>query len=471
VHTLLRQDAEGLTVEGSVEPVRLLAPGVTWDITEEGPHHVARAQVALGREPLVLELRVGALNAKVSFEHGLDRLDRTCEYWRTWCVRLTMPSLARELTMTSALVLKGLCHGPTGAIAAAPTTSLPECIGGSRNWDYRNCWLRDASMAADALAQLGSYSEGVEFLDWLLALLVRQGSLDGCQPMYSLTGDSIPYEAEISELSGSRNSRPVRIGNAAYPQLQLDTFGPVADLVWRLFRKGAPLSSQHWRLVHALVNLITRRWREPDHGIWEIRTRRRHYVHSKIMCWVTMDRACKLAAYHLPEVPREWASLRDAIHAEVMERGWDAQAGAFVMSYDGTGLDAAVLEIGLRGMVAPDDPRLLSTLAAVQRELQVDNTIRRYRHDDGLSGSEGSFLLCSSWVVRLLAQCGRRDEAMQVFEALCARAGVTGLLPEEYDPKSQCGLGNHPQAYSHIAVIESALALQQNGNGDGVGAK
>jgi GH15 family glucan-1,4-alpha-glucosidase len=408
----------------------------------------------------VLELRVGALNAKEAFEHCLDRLDRTCDYWRTWCERLELPTLARELTMTSALVLKGLCHGPTGAIAAAPTTSLPECIGGSRNWDYRYCWIRDASMAADALAQLGSNAEGVEFLDWLLALLDRHGTLDNCQPMYSLNGDPIPYEAEISELSGYRNSRPVRIGNAAYQQLQLDTFGPVADLIWRLFQKGAPLSSQHWRLVTALVGTISHRWKEPDHGIWEVRLRRRHYTHSKIMCWVTMDRACKLAEYHLEEVPRDWSSLRDEIRDEVLAKSWHPDVGAFGMSYGGVGLDASVLEIGLRGMVDPDDERLLSTLSAVQRELQVDGTVKRYRHDDGLSGSEGTFLLCSSWVIRLLALNGRRDEAMSLFDALCDRAGVTGLLPEEYDPAQDCGLGNHPQAYSHIAVIESALALQ-----------
>jgi len=200
-----------------------------------------------------------------------------------------------------------------------------------------------------------------------------------------------------------------------------------------------------------------------------VRRRRRHYTHSKIMCWVTMDRACKLAAYHLHEVPHEWIQLRDTIHHEVLERGWDANAGAFVMSYGGSGLDAAVLEIGLRGMLSPEDPRLQSTLAAVQRELQVGHTIRRYRHDDGLSGSEGSFLLCSSWVIRLLALSGRRDEAMKVFDALCDRAGATGLLPEEYDPVQNVGLGNHPQAYSHIALIESALALQQNGD-DGNGA-
>jgi trehalose 6-phosphate phosphatase len=450
---------DGIAVEDSVEPIRLIAPGVEWQISNEGSHQVARARVELGRDPLVLELRVGALNAKAAFDHCLDRLDRTCEYWRTWCERLKMPTLARELTMTSAIVLKGLVHGPTGAIAAAPTTSLPECIGGPRNWDYRYCWIRDASMSADALAQLGSFSEGVDFLDWILDLLDRHGSLDGVQPMYSLTGDPIPYEAEISELSGYRNSRPVRIGNAAYQQLQLDTFGPVADLVWRLFQDGAPLSSQHWRLITALVGTVTHRWHEPDHGIWEVRTRRRHHVHSKIMCWVTMDRACKLAAYHLPQVPKEWTSLRDEIHADVMSKGWNADAGAFVMTYGGTGLDAAVLEIGLRGMLEPTDTRVQSTLAAVQRELQVESTVRRYIHDDGLPGSEGSFLLCSSWVIRLLALSGRKDEAREMFDKLCDLAGPTGLLPEEYDTQTGRGLGNHPQAYSHIGVIEAALAL------------
>ena len=356
-------------------------------------------------------------------------------------------------------MLRGLCHGPTGAIAAAGTTSLPECIGGVRNWDYRYCWPRDASLAASALVRLGSTEEAVRFLDWMLGVLDRLPSPDRLNPIYTVSGDDLPAEAEIRELPGYAASRPVRVGNAANKQLQLDVFGPVVELVYLLLRNGAPLSAEHWRLVEAMVSAVWNRWDEPDHGIWEIRRPVRHHVHSKVMCWQTATLGAEIAERFLGRARPEWRALADDIRRDVFEQGYDEKLGAFTSAYGEHDPDASVLLVGLTGMIDPDDERFAGTVRTVERDLLRDGIVYRYHYDDGLPGGEGGFYLCTSWLIESLALCGRTDEARALFDRYAATAGPTGLIPEQYDPGDKRTLGNHPQAYSHVGLINAALRL------------
>jgi GH15 family glucan-1,4-alpha-glucosidase len=281
------------------------------------------------------------------------------------------------------------------------------------------------------------------------------------RPLYTATGRGLFAEGEIAELSGYAGSRPVRIGNAAAQQVQLDVFGPIANLVWTLALHGAPLSAEHVRLVEALVSAVRQRWHEPDHGIWEPRRPPRHNVHSKVMCWVTVDRATKLAQ-DLWDGPRaEWLELADRIKADVLEHGWKPSRNAFTAAYDGEDLDAGVLQIGLSGLLAPDDPRFVATVEAIERELRDGPTVYRYRSEDGLPGPEGGFHLLAAWLVDAYLAIGRRDDARALFRELVGLAGPTGLYSEQVDPATRRALGNHPQAYSHLALIHSALNLAQ----------
>ena len=460
MRTTLRARDAGLEVEESRDPIVLFAPGVEWRIEPEGMHETARARVRLSSEPLVLELRFGTGNLQGRAEAVRARLERSDRAWRTWAESLTLPRTATELCARSALVLKALCHGPTGAICAAATTSLPEHVGGVRNWDYRYCWLRDAAMSASALVKIGSLSEALRYLDWVLGIVDRYASPERLQPLYSVTGEAYLPEAEISTLSGYRSSRPVRIGNAASSQIQLDVFGPVVDLLWQLAERDAPLSSEHWRLVNAMVSAVAQRWEEPDHGIWEIRMGRRHHVHTKVMCWMTVDRACRVARYFSGRTRRDWEALRGWIAEEVVSRGWSEKRGAFSVAYDVDELDATALETGLTGLIEPTDRRFLATVGAVEKQLRHGGVVYRHRYDDGLAGTEGGFHLCTSWLIRALAMVGRRDDARALFEQMIALVGPTGLLSEEYAVKTGRALGNHPQAYSHLGLIEAALALE-----------
>jgi trehalose-phosphatase len=449
----------GLRIEDTVEPIVLYSPGVEWTIESEGPHDTARARIRLGPEPRVLELRVGTGSLRDRRDGVRARLDGTDRYWSGWTRALKLGGEPRDLLARSALVLKGLTYGPTGAISAAATTSLPEHVGGVRNWDYRFCWLRDAAYSASALVKLGSIGEAIRYLDWVLGILDRDFAPERLRPVYTVTGGDLPPEAEVSELPGYRGSRPVRIGNAASEQIQLDVFGPIVDLIWLLLEHDAPLSMEHWRLVTALVSAVSERWDEPDHGIWEVRTERRHHVHSKTMCWVTVDRACRIAE-HFGRDPREgWPELRDRIAADVLEHGWSPEAGAYTSWYGSEEIDAAVLELGLTGLVPRDDERFLATVEAVERELRRGPAVYRYRFDDGLPGFEGGFHLCTSWLVRVLAGIGRGEDAAALYSEMIALVGPTGLLSEEWGVRTERALGNHPQAYSHLGIIESALAL------------
>jgi GH15 family glucan-1,4-alpha-glucosidase len=278
-------------------------------------------------------------------------------------------------------------------------------------------------------------------------------------PLYNVTGRHLPPEAEIAELSGYAGSRPVRVGNAAEGQVQLDVFGPIVELVHLLQIRDAPLSGRHWQLVEAMVKAVDRRWSEPDNGIWEIRKPPRHHVYSKVMCWATVDRAIAVADHFTGRPQPDWVDLRDRIADDVLEHGWKPQVGAFTAAYDGTDLDASSLAVGLQGLVAADDERFLGTVRAVESVLVDGPTVYRYLGDDGLPGREGGFNLMTSWLIDAYHLVGREDDAHALFKRLCGLAGATGLLAEEYDPETGRALGNHPQAYSHLGLINNALNL------------
>ncbi len=457
--TRLEIREEGIAVMGTADLMVLRSPGVEWTLVPDGQHQTAVGVADLSQGPVTLELRAGTGTLREDSRAEPDRRDETDRLWRSWLHELSLPSLERELVGRSALTLKGLCHGPTGAIVAAATMSLPEHLGGVRNWDFRYCWLRHASLTGSALARLGSHAEGMAFLDWVLNILSTRSDPERLAPLYNVTGRHLPPEAEIAELPGYGGSRPVRVGNAAEGQVQLDVFGPIVDLVHTLLSRGEALSSEHWRLVESMVLAVSRRWTEPDHGIWEIRRPPRQHVYSKVMCWQSVDRAISIADQFLDREPTAWVELRSEIANDILTKGWKPDRGTFTAAYDGDDLDASVLAVGLSGLLAPDDPRFVSTVRAVERELQNGNTVYRYLEDDGLPGREGGFHLMTSWLIDSLDLIGRRDDALALFGELCALAGDTGLLTEQYDPASKRALGNLPQAYSHFGLINNALNL------------
>ncbi|MGH1487902.1 MAG: trehalose-phosphatase [Acidimicrobiales bacterium] len=463
VPTRLEIKEDGIIVQGTADLIVLRAPGVDWEVVQDGSHQTAHGRVSLeAGAPVTLELRSGTGTVRPDARSEIDRLNDTKHFWSNWAGKLELPHVERELVTRSALVLKSLCHGPTGAILAAATTSLPETLGGIRNWDYRYCWLRDAALTATALARLNSHAEGMAYLDWVLNLLQTRSDPERLAPLYNVTGRHLPPEAEIADLPGYGGSRPVRVGNAADGQVQLDVFGPVVDLVHCLLERGEALSTEHWRLVEAMVLAVSRRWHEPDHGIWEIRKPPRHHVYSKVMCWVTVDRAISIADQFLDREPEAWVELRDQIATEVLEKGWNAEVGAFTAAYGDDDLDASALAVGLWGLVSPDDPRFVSTVEVIERELRSGPTVYRYLEDDGLPGKEGGFNLMTSWLIDALCLVGRQEHAGALFKDLCGLVGKTGLMAEEYDPDGNRSLGNVPQAYSHLGLIGNALSIEHS---------
>ncbi|HEX3787671.1 MAG TPA: trehalose-phosphatase [Pseudonocardiaceae bacterium] len=457
-------EEDGLRVMGTGDPVVLRAPGLAWEISSDGMHDSAQTVLDLVEgQPVVLELRCGTTDLD---EHPVAEPQRRVaagQYWSDWATGLVLPSVETELVARSALTLRGLCHSETGAILAAATTSLPEEIGGIRNWDYRYCWLRDGAMTAHALVSVGSTAEAEGYLRWLHRVLETLPGPERLHPLYTLSGATLGPEAVLDTLPGYAGSRPVRVGNLANQQVQLDVFGPVVDLVAALSEARGELTDDDWAMVQAMTQAVASRWFEPDHGIWEERHTPRHHVYSKVMCWVTVDRALSLAeTYHRVPDP-SWAGLRDQIAKDVLDRGWHADAsggiGAFTTAYDGTDLDAASLHVGLAGLIDPTDPRFQATVTAIEAELRSGSTVYRYHRDDGLPGNEGGFHLCAAWMIEAYLLTGRRTEAAELFDQLVDAAGPTGLLPEEYDPIAERSLGNHPQAYSHLGLIRCAQLL------------
>lgn len=405
-------------------------------------------------------------------ERRIDPLREVAEterWWREWSARGNIPPDGEwsEAVERSLITLKALTYAPTGGIVAAATTSLPEWIGSVRNWDYRLCWLRDATFTLYALLESGHTEEACAWRDWLLRAIA--GDPSKLQIMYGLRGERRLEEAELPWLPGYENSAPVRIGNAAFSQFQLDVYGEVIDALHQARCAGLPANPASWRIQRAMLKFLEEAWREPDEGIWEVRGPRRHFTHSKLMAWVAFDRAVKTVEhFHLDGDADRWRLLRDEIHREICACGFNRDKGAFVQEYGGTELDASLLMAPLVGFLPSNDPRVVGTLAAIERELLVDGFVRRYRcetlsHVDGLPPGEGAFLLCTFWLADNYALAGRHDEARAVFERLLAIRNDLGLLAEEYDPHARRLLGNFPQAFSHIGLVNTARNLSARG--------
>ncbi|HET6729414.1 MAG TPA: glycoside hydrolase family 15 protein [Jiangellaceae bacterium] len=392
--------------------------------------------------------------------HALRSTER---FWTDWAARSTYAGPYREAVQRSLLTLKALTYQPTGGIVAAPTTSLPEDIGGVRNWDYRYCWLRDSAFTLDALIRSGYVEEAKAWRDWLLRAI--GGNPDDLQVMYGIGGERRLVEYELDWLPGHHGSHPVRIGNAAADQLQIDVYGEIMDTLCRGRLHGFELERHMWALQAHLVRHLEHRWVEPDEGIWEIRGQRRHFVHSKVMAWVAVDRhirGIEETGSTEAELDR-WRALRDTIHAEVCAKGYDAERNTFTQTYGLPAVDASLLQIPIVGFLPPDDPRVIGTVDAVQADLCTDSgLVLRYRTEtdvDGLPGDEGAFLACSFWLVEALHLIGRDVRARELFEHLLSLRNDLGLLSEQYDPRPGRMVGNFPQALSHIPLVTSALLL------------
>lgn len=389
-------------------------------------------------------------------------LERTLAFWKDWSSCCTVSGQYREAVLRSFITLKALTFEPTGAIVAAATTSLPESIGNERNWDYRYCWLRDATLTLQPLLAAGYTDEAVAWREWLLRAVA--GDPADLQIMYSITGKRRLPEATLDWLPGYENSPPVRTGNAAVGQLQLDVWGEVLDGL-ALTRNTLHSGDDAWDLQTALMTFLEDAWKQPDNGLWEMRGPRRHFTHSKVMAWVAADRMVKGITDSGLKGPLErWSAVRDEIREQVLANGLDPTGTHFVQSYGSTELDAALLLIPRVGFLPYDDPRVIATVEAIQRELSVDGFLLRYRTDsaaDGLPGDEGVFLACSFWLVTALVGIGRADEARTMFERLIGLCNDVGLLSEEYDPKTGRQVGNTPQAFSHFGLLNAAMALEQ----------
>jgi GH15 family glucan-1,4-alpha-glucosidase len=389
----------------------------------------------------------------------------TERFWSTWCARCDAPSEWREAIVRSLITLKALTYTPTGGLVAAVTTSLPEQLGGVRNWDYRFCWLRDATFALYALMTGGYVDEALAWRDWLLRAVA--GAPAQAQIMYGLAGERRLSELELRELPGYEGAAPVRIGNAAHAQFQLDVYGEVLDTLYVARRAGLPPDENAWRVERALVEFVEKEWREPDEGIWEVRGPRRHFTHSKVMAWVALDRAVKdCDRFGLPsEALAQWRRCRAEIHAEICARGFDADLGAFVQSYGSKLLDASLLMLPLVGFLPARDPRVIGTVKAIEGRLLEDGFVRRYETDpgvDGLPAGEGAFLACTFWLADNLVLQGRDAEARAIFERLLSLRNDVGLLSEEYDVRAKRLVGNFPQGFSHVGVINTARNLSRN---------
>jgi GH15 family glucan-1,4-alpha-glucosidase len=483
----LVRDNLGALVNGGEQHVALaivgaeLLPSYTMQVVQQSgeQHALVEARVTLREgERLLFAVGMGRTEkaARRLVEEELHtrnfdaELAHTLHAWRKWIANCTYHGPYADLVERSALALKLMTYAPTGAIVAAPTTSLPEEIGGGRNWDYRFTWLRDATFTLYAFNVLGFTEEARAFTHWLRRLSYANG--EDLQIMYGIRGERDLTEKELLHLSGYRGSSPVRIGNGAADQKQMDVFGEVLDCI-HLFRRqgcferyGETLDGPLWSMMRMLVDHVCDHWHEPDNGIWEVRGGQRHFVYSKAMCWVALDRGIR-AAQQLnleADLPR-WIVIRDQIRADILSKGYDTTIGAFTQSYGDTALDASNLLLPLIGFIAPDDPRMRSTVDRTIEQLTDEHGfVYRYLTedtDDGCEGDEGTFSLCTFWLVDNLAMQGRIDEARSLFDRLVSYAGRLGLFSEEIDSKNNTALGNYPQAFTHIALINSANNLRK----------
>ncbi|MFF9978678.1 glycoside hydrolase family 15 protein [Streptomyces erythrochromogenes] len=391
-----------------------------------------------------------------------EALEGSLSDWREWTSQCRYEGPYREAVTRSLITLKALTYAPTGGIVAAATTSLPEELGGVRNWDYRYCWLRDSTLTLGSLLTTGFLDEARAWREWLLRAVA--GAPEDLQIMYGIAGERRIPESELPWLSGYASSAPVRVGNAAVDQLQLDVYGEVIDSLHLARSAGLPAEAHSWSIQLALLDFLEQNWHRPDEGLWEVRGPRRHFVHSKVMAWVAADRAVRTLEGNpsLHGEPDRWRAMRDAVHRDVCDNGFDPGRGTFTQYYGSTELDAATLLIPRVGFLPPDDPRVIGTVDAVRAELGRSGLVRRYSTadtDDGLPGDEGAFLACSFWLADALHMTGREDEARVLFERLLTVCNDVGLLAEEYDPVSGRQLGNFPQAFSHVGLVNTALTL------------
>ena len=427
----------------------------------KGLSTVARFEIAAG-ERKAFVLTHGASHAGVPPPLDAEAaLERTAKFWRDWSSRCRPAGEWSGAVKRSLITLKALTYAPTGGVVAAPTTSLPEFIGGVRNWDYRFCWLRDATLTLLALMNGGYYEEAGCWRDWLVRAVA--GSPQQMQIMYGIAGERRLPEAILSWLPGYEGSEPVRIGNAAAGQLQLDVYGEVMDALHQARKQGIGREDASWDMQRKLLEHLETCWHEPDQGLWEVRGPRRRFTHSKVMCWVAFDRAIKAAEqYSLPGPVPRWREVRARIHDDVCRRAWRPKLGHFAQSYGSDDLDASLLLIPMTGFLPCSDPRVRGTIEAVRRDLTLDGFVQRYRTRralDGLPPGEGVFLACSFWLADALCMLGHGDDARAIFQRLLGLTNDVGLLAEEYEPASGRQLGNFPQAFSHVALVNTAMNL------------
>ncbi len=459
----VRKTHDGLRAIAGPNSLHLKSPV---ELRGEDMHTVGEFTVAAGQRLAFTLAWRASHHAPPHFADAEKQLEATDEWWQRWSGACTYDGDWRDAVLRSLITLKLLTYAPTGGIVAAPTTSLPEQLGGNRNWDYRFCWLRDATFTLLALTVGGYHDEARQFRDWLLRAVA--GTPSQIQVLYGLAGERRIEEFEVPWLPGYEGAKPVRIGNAAYGQIQLDVIGELLDAAQLARRMRHPTNDDGWNFQRALLDYLEKAWREPDEGIWEIRGEPRHFVHSKVMAWVAFDRAVKaVERFHLDGPVERWRAARDEIHADVCAKGFDRQRNTFVQYYGADHEDAALLLIPLVGFLPPDNPMMVGTVQAIERDLLLPGgLVLRYpsRTDiDGLPAGEGVFLAGSFWYLDNLTLQGRRDEACQHFESLLGLCNDLGLLAEEYDPRARRMVGNFPQAFSHVALVNCARNLSQSG--------
>jgi GH15 family glucan-1,4-alpha-glucosidase len=430
-----------------------LAPGHETTISLRQGDAVTFVMGVAERSPLIF----------VKPDVAFDLLEGTDAWWRTWSGDVNYDGPAREAVIRSLITLRLLTYSPSGAPVAAPTSSLPEVVGGPRNWDYRFSWPRDASIGLAAFLAVGKVEEARSFMHWLLhASRLTRPRLD---VLYTIYGKPGPREFEFFDVTGYRGSKPVRVGNAARHQHQLDVYGWVLDAAWLLYRSGHGFHGGVWRALSRFADFVARRWRDPDAGIWEVRGKRAHYVHSKLMAWLALDRALRISQSQRTSAARVrlWTTQRDALQAEIRREGYDHALGSYVRAYGTKDLDAALLILPILDFDDRAPGRVAGTIDAIRKELGLDGgLVYRYRPGaDGLDGREGAFLPCSFWLVQALGRVGRVTEAIDLFENLLQLSNDVGLFPEEIDPVTKQHLGNFPQAFTHATVVQAALAIQE----------